>query len=383
MRQANFPGEIIVNPADKQLFVTPEVDAAFPGAVEAFSQVDHAFASDREAFLKDLEQSQFSFQSSTGAQIDCSLIPGKGEEVLIIWAPFSDSKPTSDAEAIYRYIDNEEVSKSEGAPNSWSQTTKSGVTAELLKAVDREMTVLTIFSPLPGNAYTSEENKKLKLGNFTPAERITSEALKHAQDRIHGPVSETQFDKYHLSGGSLGASSAIGSAVGLMLNGRGLVLSTTAQELIVARRNLASLASRFTVRGSEGEPSKIQTDDFWPVIEEPLVRKQIDSRGNELQMVKRMLQGMTKFSRLKGLTHPDRNQTPRQIETLTMAGVSVVVPLAENSGLTYDTELYLPGTGEHVIKVRATKGERTTHLIDEHVGLTALAATMNVLNSRP
>jgi hypothetical protein len=236
------------------------------------------------------------------------------------------------------------------------------------------MPVLTIFSPLPSvpkNAYTHNESERIRYGDFEPARRITEEAVKAAQERLHSLGGETQLDLAHLQGASLGASSALGAA-------NESILTVTAQELIIAPRHLGDLAVRFTIKDPVGDVSKLTPKSNWRVIHEPLLRQRIDSKGNELMMVGRMLQGMSKVSRLMGLTHPEVNETPRHIQKLASAGVSVMIPLAETSGLTHDTPEYLPNSGEHVVMVRATEGERTAHLIDEHVALTALMTALNI-----
>lgn len=377
-----LPTEILVDPDEKLVMVTPELDRAFPAAEDAFRAVDVAFLCDPESYLHNLEESLFSFRSSTGAQIDCSLIPGNSDEMLVMWAPFSDSAPRSSAKDMYRYISGEKISKGKAAPNSWNQTTKSGVVAELLRATGQDMPVLTIFSPLPSvphNAYTHEEYKQIRRGDFTASGRIVTEALEHAQDRLHGKMSETQIDAVHVQGASLGASTAIGTANSF----KRAVKTVTAQELIVAPKNVVpDLALRFTVKGTVGDVSEQEVDKEWSHIAEPLLRQRIDGDGNELMMVGRMLQGMSKVSRLKGLTRPERNMVPRHIEKLAALGISAAVVLADNSGLTHDTPTYLPNAGERVLRVRATEGKRTTHLIDEHVALTALAVVMHINQTR-
>lgn len=383
MIRVELPSEVWVKPTEKLVYITPEVESALPATVQAFETVNERFAADPEAHLKKLEESLFSFKSTTGARIDCSIIPGQGKEMLMMWAPFSDGQPNSDAATIFQYISDDTTSKLTAAPNSWNQTTKSGVVSELLKAVNREMTVLTIYSPLPSfpnSAYTPDEYLKIRRGDFTPSTRIAIEAIEEVQDRLHGKKSETQFEAVHLHGASLGASSAVGVANGLVRIAAHAVRSVTAQELIVAPRNVfPELAARFTVKDPVGEPSAyIAADTSWPVIAEPLIRQQIDGRGNEPMMFARMLQGMSKISRLKGLTRPGRNMTPHLIENLVASGVMVTIPLAENSGLTHDTPDYLPRSGEDIIKVRATEGQRTSHLIDEYVALTSLLAVMNI-----
>lgn len=380
----NVPTEVFTNPEEKLVIATTEVLDAIPQAPSAFQMADQAYEADPESYLQALGESVFSFRSSTGATVDCSLIPGKGSEILVIWAPFSDSAPNSSADALYSYIQKDKpglVDKIKGAPNSWNQLTKSSVIYELLKATDNEMPVLTIFSPLqsvPHNVYTNEDYQQIRHGDFSPAGWLAFEAMQEAQDRLHGLHSETRLEEVHGHGASLGASTVIGMA-NTMVGYSPHIKSVTAQELIVAPKNVfPDLAARFTVRDVIGEESDELVAADTPTIEEPLIRRQIDRAGNEPAMFVRMLQGMSKVSRLKGLTRPGRNRTPLVIERLLQHEVSVLIPLAENSGLTHDTSKWLPGAGEQIVNVRATEGQRAAHLIDEHVGLTALLAVAHV-----
>lgn len=371
--------ELYINPEEKQVHVTPELYEAFPEAEMAFLTTNSTFKNNPEAYLRQLEESVFTFESSTGANIDCSLLPGNSTRMLVMWAPFSDSAPKSSAEEMYQYISGEPISKQKAAPNSWNQTTKSGVVHNLLQAIGEDMPVLTIYSPLPSvphNTYTRQERKHIKQGDFTPSARIVEEAVAYAQERLHGKTSETQIDSYDMHGASLGASTAIGTAYGL----KDQVRTVTAQELIIAPKHLGSLAARFTIKSVYESEFIADKQISNTVIAEPAIRQAIDKGGNEFMMMGRMLQGMSKISRLKGLTGGDRNKTPRLIEDLVGNNVSVVVPLAENSGLTHDTVNYLPQAGEQVITVRATEGY-ATHLIDEHVALTALIAVAHIRNN--
>ena len=379
-----LPSEIIVNPEDKTVVVTPEVTTAFPDVSEAFKKVDEAFWYDTEANLTELEESVFSFRSQAGleSRITCSLIQGQkvGDELLVVYAPFSDGAPKSSAEDIWRYMKAQQpISKAKAAPNSWSQTTKSGVLSELLKAINHDMPVLTIFSPVPSHAYSTRELQDFRRGDYSPAARITTEAVAMAQEWLHGQDSETQISKLHLHGASLGASNAVGAASGLLESYD--VRSVTAQELILGPKNIfPDLASKFTVKGTVGETSQLIVPSDYARIAEPVMRRMIDRDGYELATFGRMANGMSKRSYLKGLTKPNERQN--DIRRLLEKGVPLVVALAENSGLTQDTEKYLPSGGEDVVHVRAESGHRANHLIDEHVGLTALITALNIRRSR-
>ncbi len=382
-----IPAEIIVNPVDKALIVTPELGGVFPEAVGAFHRIDEAFLDNPEAHLKNLEESVFSFHSKRGlrSRVVCSLIHGQnvGNELLVVYAPFSDGAPNSSSEDIYRYMINDRqdpISKSKAAPNSWGQATKSGVISELLQAIGRDMPVLTIFSPMPTHAYNLGERQDFKRGDFTAAARITCEAIAIAQERLHGEDSETQISKLHFQGASLGASNAIGSARGSLEDFD--VRTVTAQELIIGPKNIfPDLAARFTVKSTFGEASEVVVPSDYARIAEPVMRRLIDRDGYELATIGRMLSGMSKLTFLKGLSRPSKNITPQDLEHLLENGVPVVVALAENSGLSHDTTKYLPNSGEDVIHVRAEagpNGNRADHLIDEYIALTAIVAAINI-----
>ncbi len=387
MYRPSFLPEIIVNPESKTVVVTPELERAFPEAAAAYKKVDEAFLESPETHLKRLEESVFSFRSKRGLRspVVCSLIYGQkvSNELLVIFAPFSDGAPNSTSEDIYRYMladEKDSISKGKAAPNSWGQTTKSGVLSELLQAIDRDMPVLTIFSPMSTHAYNFEERQEIKYGDFTSAARITEEAVAIAQQRLHGQKSETQISKLHFHGASLGASIAIGSARGSLADFD--VRSVTAQELIIGPKNVfPDLAGKFTINSNVGEVSEIIVPNDYARIAEPIMRRMIDRDGYEFATYRRMASGMSKRTFLKGLTNPEFNQTPSAIEELVGNGVPLIVALAENSGLTKDTEDYLPMDSEDVIHIRAEAGQRANHLIDEQVGLTDMIAALNIKRS--
>jgi len=381
------PQEIIINPEDKAVVVTPEVNKAFPEVVEAFQDVDEAFWNYPEAYLEKLEQSVFSFRSKGGlrARVTGSLIPGEnpGDELAVVYAPFSDGPPNSSTEDIWRYMmEQEPISKGKAAPNSWSQVTKSSVLSELLRFANDDMPVLTIFSPVPTRAYNSWERRDFKRGDFRPVANITEEAIDIVQQKLHGRDSETQITKLHLHGASLGASNAIGA--GCEFHQRGYdfdVRSVTAQELIIGPKNILDLAAKFTVRSTVGEASDLVVPADYARIAQPAMRRMIDRDGYELATFGRMLKGMSKRTYLKGLTVSGSNMTPQNIDHLLESDVPLVVALAENSGLTQDTAKYLAGH-EDLIHIRAEKGHKADRLVDEHVALTALIAALNIRRSR-
>jgi hypothetical protein len=383
----NLPNELIVDTRKQtqSVVMSPELQEAMPHIFEAFGKAERPFLADPENYLTRLQDSVFIFKSKTGAEVACSLLyddSSRKDELLVIFAPFSDGAPKSSGEQIFNYITEPLpsgakglIAKENAAPNSWNQTTKSSVVFELLGALGSGMPVLTIYSPMPTRAYSKRERQAFKQGDFTPASRIALEAINEAQQRLHGAHSETRIDKANLHGASLGASNAIGAAKDLL--GKDITVpSVTAQELIMGPASFFDVAKRFTVAGRAGEPSSVELPKGTPPrIYEPRIRRKIDGNGNELAMFLRMAQAV-KPTYLRGLAHPE--QTVSNIEHLLDNNVSLLVALAENSGLTYQTKSYLPNDKEKVITVRGEKGQFADHLIDEHVALTGLITALGI-----
>jgi hypothetical protein len=102
--------------------------------------------------------------------------------------------------------------------------------------------------------------------------------------------------------------------------------------------------------------------------------------SDKVGMIGGMVRGMAKLTYLQGLTHPDRSPVPDQINTLIERGVSVLAAFAVNSAISKDTQSYLPDE-VHRVQVKPVKGEKTGHLINEHVGLSGLLAAIHIVNA--
>lgn len=381
---SSTPSELITNTDNKAVVITPELEASLPNIENVFHEINEAFLNNPKKYLQNLEASMFSFKSSEGGEVACSLIHGpssKEDEILVLFAPFSDRNIKSSSDKLYDYIvatDSPGIIKKEiAAPNTWNQTTKSTTIYEMLSALGNDMPVLTIYSPLASGIYSSDERKQIRNGDFSPAGRITKEALDIVQDKLHGKKSETRVDTAHISGASLGASNAIGAASNKDLK-EGLDIQTvTAQELIMGPKNLVDLAKRFTVSPLVGEASNIDTKSY-KNISETAMRKTVDAHGSELiGTTARMLKGM-KPTYMRGLTKPEI--TVRAIEELLENNTSLLIALAENSSLTHQTPDFLPKAGEKLITLKAEEGQRLGHIADEHVALSALATALNIKN---
>lgn len=384
------PSEIVVdmNKTTRALIATPGIKAALPGVIEAFKESDRPFEESPESYLANLKNSVYSFKSHLG-EVDCSLLYDDNSsqtEILLIFSPFSDVAPASSPQEMFHYVQQGfsrkpsflEIQKAQ--PNSWNQITKSACIFELLSALGNGIPVLTVFSPIPPRAYTLAERQRFTEGDFWPAYQIALKAIEKAQDIMHGPNSETQISGVHLSGDSLGASNAIGSATEIMHSSDKLqILSVKAQELIIGKKFL-QLAKGFMLSKQVGETSDISIPENFPRIPEPALRRAIDAYGNELWLVPRMLNAMSKLSYLVGLTRSAR--IVQDLETLLAYDVPITVGLAKNSGITDETSSFLPPkeeSGLNLINIEAVAGQKIDHLADEHV---ALVGVMNALATR-
>lgn len=379
--------QLTTHTESKAVLLTPELEGALPGAAQAFEAADARFIKDAYVYLNRLERSQFTVKTEQGPEVACSLLMNKGqqaEELMIVFAPFADRNPKSSADTMGEYIfPPSDVSKTKAMPNSWSQTTKSAVTADVLEALGHGMPVMTIYAPVPTHAHSAAERKMFRKGDFTPSGRLAIKvmrgAIDHAQLLVHGMNSPQQFHKLHLSGASLGASNAIGAAAKLMQREFD-IRSVTAQELVMSPNNILDLARLFTIGGIVGEVSTVSFPDDAPVIGEPEVRRMIDHKGSEpIGMNLRMIQGASKLAYMKGLTRPQL--TIEAIEDLLDNNVNVMVATADNSGLSDKTRTLLPVETPQM-HISAQEGAKLGHIVDEHVALSALVIALNIAKTR-
>lgn len=383
------PSQILVDTEkdSRSVVMTPGLIQAVPNLQTAFLETDSRYQESPYNYLDRMHASVFRFNQN-GQEVACSLIydseTSKKDEILVMFAPFSDGPPETSAATMHRYINAHEAGladKEKAKPNTWNQTTKSAVVHDLLAALGEGMPVLTIYSPVPPKAYSRAERKSIRQGDISPVARTAIGALSHAQQILHGAGSETRLDTVHTHGASLG-DNAIGAASVLTRRGIKQVESVTAQELILMDGSLGRLADRYVFRPITGEESDIPVPSLAPLIYEPAVRQVIDRHGSEPSTYWRVVKAMTKLSYLVGLTNPD--WLSRQVEYLADQGVPVTVANARNSSVSQDTAEHLPLWHPDLkfITIEAAAGQKVGHLADEYVALVATVIALGIKRSR-
>jgi hypothetical protein len=384
-----FPKEIIADTDTKAVTITPDIEATLPGIRGAFTTVDRVFLDNPDRHLRSLEESLFTFRSSEGKQVACSLLfkaDSVPDELLVLLAPFSDRDPKSTADKLSYFIfraakEPSLITKERAAPNTWNQITKSADAFELLTALGKNIPVLTIFSPIPTGAYSSAERRMLKNGYFDASTRLIEEGIAEAQIRLHGKGSGTQLDKLHLGGASLGGNNALGSGWGLAEQGKN-VLTVTTQELVTGIP-LGKLAVGYTIKKYTHEPSSESVSARHPSEEESAIRKKIDQYGSELIGTNaRMLKGM-KPTYLRGF----KNSAPSIVAAgqLTDNGTNVLMAYAENSSITQaslEAFGWLNGSHGRLLELRGRNGKKLGHIVNEFVRLSSLVTALNVASQR-
>ena len=92
-----------------------------------------------------------------------------------------------------------------------------------------------------------------------------------------------------------------------------------------------------------------------------------------------MIRGMKPIY-MTGLTKPQA--TVQAIERLLDNNVELLVALAENSSLSYQTPRYLPSSGEKLITIKAENGQKIGHLADEYVAVSGLVTALNTVGRK-
>ncbi len=401
---SEFPDNIIANSAaltsEKFVVLTPEVTGAFGPDIDIaedfFKTADNQVTRDLWRKMNGLHRGLYSFKTDTGAKIDYSLIYGKGTEILLRWA---QGAPRSRPEPITQWMlanPHDQISKNKAKPHSWGSIAQSSVLSDVLKskAVNREMPVLTIFTPLPSFPHKTYRHKgydKIRRGDFTPAAQLAALAIAAAQEKIHGALSETQFDRVHLDGALLDAANSVGAASGLLrlLEKRDLatVASVTAPELVIGPKSvIRDLGPRIARKSVVGAASKAGVGVIKgnPLLREPLMSKKLGDGVFDYERgakARDSLGVLAKATQLKGLTRPERNRLPRHIEHLLENKVQLLLPLGANSGLSNETQQYVSDPKAHFVEICAIPQKRAGQIICEHVGLMTLLTVMNVVNT--
>jgi hypothetical protein len=374
----------------KSLLYDEELRGLLPTLEQSFESIDNEYLRNRIGYLNKISTGQFDIEPTDGGRPVRALLTMDQDtvdsnDIMVLFAPFSDGPPASNPRKITSYIDlaiPNFADKQAAQPHSYNQATKSGVIHDLLKAEGFGMPVVTIFSPIPPKAYSAAERAQYRRGDFRPASHLAQRAIEQVQDYLHGPNSETQIDTTHYNGASLGASNAIASAAAQLQNDRYRVGSVTAQELPLGAKHLPDLAYRFIFKKMVGEPSdgSASADGIYR-LHEPQVRQEIDAHGNELQMFARIGKGILRIGYLQGLTHAA--STVQHVNQLTAAGVPTTIAVGENSSMSKDTLDHfshdLLADAIRVIRVRGIEGQRAGHPVDEHVAATATIALRGVM----
>lgn len=202
-----MPREILVDPEQKLFYATPEVTAAMPDVHEKFKFVDDVLMEYPLLMTHAMYDSTHTLRNSNGAEVSYSVLPGSGSEAMVMWAPFSDTAPNSNEAQLLPFLDRADHDiLDDPDTNSWNQITKSMVMSALLKEAGVDMPVITIFSPVSDKAIGRD-----RLGMVSAGNNVLKEVIADAQDKLHGPSSETQIDSLHLHGASIGANRVLGA----------------------------------------------------------------------------------------------------------------------------------------------------------------------------
>jgi hypothetical protein len=380
--------QLISSPHSKDLVLTAELTNVLPGYDSAAELTDEAYLDSPKDYLTWVYSTVNTLESEHGAKVPYSLMYEEGvdktDEVLVIYAPFSDIAPLRDPDTMFDYTVNADetgfLKKERIKPGSMNQATKSAMTYQMLKNLGYNIPVVTIYGPVPSHAFGFKDRSKMRHGDFTPNGKLLTEVLNEVQAKINGDSKDDKITKLHGSGVSLGASHVIGAMASSEIDSDYNVKTVTANELIMGITNLPDLANRFILKSAIGEPSTENRSTIDQHVNEFAMRRQIDGKGAEpIGNNLRPIKGM-KPTYMIGLLRSD--PTKKAIDKILGSNTSFVVALSENSSMSEKTKLHLPKEIGFVIMMRATNGNRLGHLSGEHVHLNVAPVAQNILRPK-
>lgn len=373
MTPEHYTHTIVANPdADARGIWLPNTEQIL---IDAFRAAEAEQSADQAGYVRRLEVSLGRMPRSDRESVDYSVLydgqDPQAPEALVIFGGFSDKRPATPAEEIYRYLHPSSratlLTKETAQPNSWGPLLRSGTVQAVLAAAGISMPVITIFSPIRPS---KSEGKNLRNGDYSSFGELVEMVVATALDGEVRPTSAAPLKTtVHLLGLSLGAQEAVGAAAALYRSSTTLTLgSLTVQETVLGMNTLRE-ANDYKILS--GEPST-QTTEALQEIPEPKLRMLLDRGGGELLgMFTRMAgSAITGLSLLMGVTKSE--QTKAIMEELVQANIPVTIARAANSKVSLESENVAPEKAQHVL-IEAVAEKQLGHIVNEiH---TAVAAT--------
>ena len=287
----------------------------------------------------DLHTSLFTFVTAEGVPITASLLhrdTDNPNKLLVNFMPFSDGIPLSAPDTMSamkalasshqhpNIISSLFRNEFRDKPHSWGPLVRSAVIHNEMQisGPEQAMPVLTIFNPIPGNAFSMDDRNKIWHGDMTPFGLVAYRAITVASERLHG--GSGTFNELFFAGQSIGAVRALHAAK-FFSDRLEKPRAVVAQEAVVydepqILKGLSQLANDYMLHKyatldhnivAEGEQAYIS------VPEDPLRVMQTGLGAEPIGMLSRMIRGMV----------------PRDMVGLTRSGArttDIMTELAQN-----------------------------------------------------
>jgi hypothetical protein len=328
--------DLFVNPDDRGVFVAGDILEISEDLMETRRKVDSEFTDDPISYLATIADSVRTLGTANPKQkINYSIYYGQGSDrsnqVAVMLSPLNDCAPQSEPQELMKYIDDRSQSKRDrerAQPNGWRQGFKSADVYHTFRHEGLGMPVVTIYSPVPSAAFSSNERQAIGAGITSPYAAIVKRVISAAQTEIHGTHSETQLSDVHLFAPGLGHN-AVGAALHLQKNADYHISGLTLPNLIAGVPNKAALLARYSVRQHYREPGIVNLEGTLP---ESTLSTQADANGSERAMRKRQLRAMLNFEQMTAMMKSE--WIGKALNQLLSEYVAVTLPTAYNARIT-------------------------------------------------
>ncbi|CAN5132657.1 hypothetical protein BH09PAT3_BH09PAT3_1160 [soil metagenome] len=386
-----YPDHVQVQPEKPQQLYIDQGQTLYgdTSVVEAFKAIDADYEANREAkiaaMFDSISRLAIEGTYSDSAHFDIAHVTDERDdhsnELMILTSPLNDGKPTSKVGTMMQYLQAAKPSFMQVAkakPNSWNPVTKLAIGHDLAAASGRPMAMAQILSPVPPRAMKFKDRLKLIQGDYTAYGKLAATTIDHVNKQREAAGNKEKITKVHFFGAGIGQR-AIGAARYIHENYEGVEVASVHAMNLSLHRGPTGLVDHVLQREVD-QPSREIPPMTFRKIAEPLMRREIDRRGDTLHVIGRQLNAARHVAATLWPLFRAYKPTVEDIGVLLDAEVPVRISNSRNVSMAANTRRLLEehdGRFEYT-DIVASPGKKVGMMANEHAALVAVLMNQGV-----